>query len=93
MKQEYIDVLIRVAPGPIGQGMTYKETAKDLNTTVGVVNMRLQRFKKEYPEAWEKFTVLRKMARQDRVKLRWKMWPTQEIGLKLFSELENSEDF
>jgi len=84
----YADVLVRIAPGPLGRGMTIKETAKDLNLTISGVKSRLTRFKKKYPKAWENFVSMREISRQHRYKLRWKKHPNQEVGLILFGDLE-----
>lgn len=88
VKQKYVDILLRITPGPIGRGMTIKTAAKDLGISCRTIKYKLTQFKKNYPEAWGNFKKLRELARQDRYKLRWKRHPNQEIGLKLFSELE-----
>jgi len=72
IKKIYTDVLIRLAPGPIGRGMKIKEIAKDLGIAESTVYYRLQVFRKKYPEAWKNFINLRNLARNDRYKLRWK---------------------
>ena len=85
--RKQMEVLVRIAPGPLGQGMKIKEAAKDLNISISAFNNRLQRFKARYPEAWENFVSLREISRQDRYRLRWKRHPSQKVGLKVFTEL------
>jgi len=85
-KQE-IALLIRVCPGPIGQGLTLKEAAKGLDIPYRTAKLRLAGFKTKFPDAWKKFKNLRNLAKDDRYKLRWKTHPDQEVGISLFSEI------
>jgi len=85
-KQE-IALLIRVCSGPIGQGLTLKEAAKDLGIKQRTAERILANFKTKFPDAWKKFKNLRNLAKDDRYKLRWKTHPDQEVGISLFSEI------
>lgn len=85
--RKQIEVLVRIAPGPLGRGMKIKEAAKDLGITPAAFSNRLHRFKVKYPKAWENFVSLREVSRQDRYRLRWKRHPSQKVGLNTFTEL------
>lgn len=89
IKQEYLDILIRIAPGPIGQGMTIPAAAKDLGIGYKAAKYRLKQFKIKYPNAWGKIKELRRIAKSDRYKLAWKRHPNQKVGLRLFTELQS----
>lgn len=100
IKQKYTDILLRITPGPRGQGLTIAEAAKDLNLSINTIKTRLKQFKKKYPDYWNNFKKLRDIARQDRLKLRWKTrlgegekisFPGQ-LGLKTFTELGEAID-
>ena len=82
VKKIYMDVLVRLAPGPIGKGMKIKEVAEDLGVAESTVYYRLRIFKKKYPEAWKNFIGLRKLARDDRYKLRWKRNSKQKFYIE-----------
>jgi len=82
-----IKLLTKICPGPIGRGLTIQKAAKELNITHRTARYELEKFKKDYPQAWEEFEKLRNIAKQDRYKLRWKEHPDRQLKLKLFSEL------
>jgi len=97
IKKKYTEILTKISPGPIGQGLTVAEAVKDLNLSINTIRTRLKQFKKKYPDAWDKFKKLRSIARKDRLKLQWKRrlgegekvsFPNQ-IGLNTFTELES----
>lgn len=85
--EKQMEVLVRIAPGPLGRGMKAKEAAKDLGISPAALNNRLHRFKVKHPKAWKNFVSMREISRQDRYRLRWKRHPSQKVGLKAFTEL------
>jgi len=87
INEKYTELLILIAPGPYGQGLTIKEAAKKLGISYQAAKQRLTRFKKKYPNAYKKFKDLQKLMRQDRLKLRWDYNKLREIKLHLFSEM------
>jgi len=82
INNKYTELLILIAPGPLGQGFTLKEAANKLNIPYRTAKYRLTRFKNKYPDAWEKFDKLRKEAQDRRYKLAWKRHPNQQVGMK-----------
>jgi len=93
VKKIYMDVLVRLAPGPIGKGMKIREVAEDLGVAESTVYYRLRIFKKKYPEAWKNFIGLRKLARDDRYKLRWKRDPRQNYYILTGRYSNEHDDF
>jgi len=82
INNKYTELLILIAPGPLGQGFTLKEAANKLNIPYRTVQDRLVSFKKKYPDAWANFDKLRKEAKDRRYKLMWKRHPNQQVGMK-----------
>ena len=87
IKQIYLDVLIRIFPGPLGRGMSYKEVAKDLNISKQAVKYRLKQFKNKYPVAWDRFKNIRKISQKQRPYLRWKDDKRQKLWLHTLTDL------
>lgn len=86
IKQKGINILVKTALWPFGQGLTIIEAAKDLNIGYKAAKYRLKRFKELYPDAWDEFERLRDFARKDKDRLRWSGRYKRRDGLKLFSE-------
>lgn len=82
IKKIYTELLILIAPGPLGQGLTIKKAAKILNISYRAAQDRLARFKKKYPDAWTNFEKLKREATDRRYKLAWKRCPNQQVGMK-----------
>jgi len=94
--EKQIELLLRIAPGPLGCGMKIYEAAENLGISEASANARLRCFKKNFPEAWKKFTNLRKISRKQRYNLRWKDHCLQKLWLHTFTDLsteEGTEDF
>jgi len=53
-----MDVLLLIAPPPIGVGHTQEEAANYLGITERALNYRLERFKKRCPDGYERFCSL-----------------------------------
>jgi len=87
INKSYTELLILIAPGPLGQGLTIKEAAKQLNIPYRTAQNRLASFNRKYPNAYKKFKDLQRLMRQDRLKLRWDYNKLREIKLHLFSEM------
>jgi hypothetical protein len=69
LTQHQIDVLMCIVPGPIGRGLTQRETARYLNVSVKAIEGTLSRFKERFPDAWERVESMRRAASRHRKKL------------------------
>lgn len=87
--RKQIELLLRIAPGPLGCGMKMKAAAENLDISAASANGRLQTFKKNFPEAWQRFSNLRKVSRRQRLELRWKDHYLQKLWLPTFTELSS----
>lgn len=68
--KKQLEALIRIYPGPIGQGMKQKEAAKDLGISLSAFKYRLRSFKRNFPNGYKRFMDLIKLSRKQRINLR-----------------------
>ena len=65
-----MELLKLITPGPLGEGMSQKEAAKELGITPDAVQRRLKTFKERHPEAFKNFINAIKLARKHRCNLK-----------------------
>ena len=65
-----MELLKLITPGPIGEGMSQVEAAKELGITPEAVQSRLKTFKERHPEAFDNFIATIELSRKHRGKLR-----------------------
>ena len=89
--EKQIEILLRIAPGPLGCGMKISEAAENLDISTSAAKIRLASFKKNFPVAWQRFQNLREVARKQRYNLRWKSHELQKLWLYSFTDLSTKE--
>lgn len=92
ISSELIRILLKITPGPIGESLSLKQAARDLNIGYDAARYKLKQFEKKYPKAWDNFLKLKKLAKQDKYELRWKRVEKQQIFLKTFTDLAGDNE-
>jgi len=87
--KKQIELLLRIAPGPLGCGMKMGAAAENLGISEPAAHGRLKAFKKNFPDAWLRFLNLRKVSRRQRLELAWKDHHLQKLWLPTFTELSS----
>jgi FixJ family two-component response regulator len=65
-----MDVLMRIVPGPLGQGMTNQQAADDLGIGLRTVERVCTELRNKFPKAWAKVQVMRRAMQRDRKNLK-----------------------
>jgi len=58
-----------------------------LGICYGTAKYRMRKFKKDFPEAWERFENLKKKMKIHRYTLRWRRIDNQQMCIKTFTDL------
>jgi len=78
--KKQIEVLLLITPGPLGEGLKIKEVAEKLGISEIAVKKRLERFKRNHPDAWERFEGIRNVSRRERDNLHNHIWRITNLG-------------
>jgi len=66
LTRRQMDLLIKITPGPIGEGKTIIDAAKELEITKQAAHERLRNFKKNFPNEYQTWWDLRELSRKQR---------------------------
>lgn len=58
-------ILMLWIPCPLGEGLTYAEISEHLGISTSKISKLIRKFKKEYPESWERIISLFKVSRRN----------------------------
>jgi len=70
LEPEFSEVFQLIWPYPIGQGLTIKEAANQLELDCSTIHRRINTFKDKYPEGYERFISARKLVSNARKSLK-----------------------